>query len=177
MTTPTQTLDTRPMIPWLVAQQQRVLGILDGLDDQALRQPVLPSGWSCLGMLQHLARMNRFWFADVMTGQHVDEAEGDDFSVAASLPTSAVFDAYARETSYAVAVIRDLPPSTPPVWWPNFFGEWRLDTLHEVVLHVLVETTCHAGHLDAARELLDGRTWDYEHGQLGAPVPGTTGRR
>jgi len=41
------------------------------------------------------------------------------------------------------------------------FGDWRLDNLHEVLLHLLIETTCHAGHLDAARELIDGRTWDY----------------
>jgi hypothetical protein len=28
-----------------------------------------------------------------------------------------------------------------------------------VLLHVVTETACHAGHLDAARELTDGRTW------------------
>jgi hypothetical protein len=27
------------------------------------------------------------------------------------------------------------------------------------MLHVLTETACHAGHLDAAGELLDGRQW------------------
>ena len=32
-------------------------------------------------------------------------------------------------------------------------------TAREVVLHVLTETAVHAGHLDAARELIDGRTW------------------
>ncbi len=29
--------------------------------------------------------------------------------------------------------------------------------LREVLLHVITETTCHTGHLDAARELIDGR--------------------
>jgi hypothetical protein len=29
----------------------------------------------------------------------------------------------------------------------------------EVLLHVITETACHAGHLDAARELIDGRQW------------------
>jgi hypothetical protein len=28
-----------------------------------------------------------------------------------------------------------------------------------MILHVVTETACHAGHLDAARELLDGQTW------------------
>jgi len=27
------------------------------------------------------------------------------------------------------------------------------------MLHVIKETGCHAGHLDAARELIDGRQW------------------
>jgi hypothetical protein len=28
-----------------------------------------------------------------------------------------------------------------------------------VLLHVLTETSIHAGHLDAVRELIDGRQW------------------
>src|SRR5690349_8214598 len=37
-------------------QQERdhVLGAVEGLSDEALRRPVLPSGWNCLGMVQHL---------------------------------------------------------------------------------------------------------------------------
>ena len=35
----------------------------------------------------------------------------------------------------------------------------RLENLREIILHVLTETAVHAGHLDATRELIDGRTW------------------
>jgi hypothetical protein len=35
----------------------------------------------------------------------------------------------------------------------------RLDDLREILLHVIAETACHAGHLDTARELIDGRQW------------------
>jgi hypothetical protein len=31
--------------------------------------------------------------------------------------------------------------------------------VREIILHVITETAVHAGHLDAARELIDGRTW------------------
>jgi hypothetical protein len=44
-----------------------------------------------------------------------------------------------------------------PAWWPDFFGTWRLDSIREIVLHVVAETATHAGHLDAARELIDGK--------------------
>jgi hypothetical protein len=27
------------------------------------------------------------------------------------------------------------------------------------MLHMIKETACHAGHLDAAREIIDGRQW------------------
>jgi hypothetical protein len=31
--------------------------------------------------------------------------------------------------------------------------------LRQTILHVIAETATHAGHLDAVRELIDGRTW------------------
>ncbi|GIJ09501.1 DUF664 domain-containing protein [Micromonospora andamanensis] len=40
---------------------------------------------------------------------------------------------------------------------PGPLGEDVTD-LRRVVLHMIEETARHAGHLDAARELLDGRT-------------------
>jgi Protein of unknown function (DUF664) len=55
-----------------------------------------------------------------------------------------------------------LPPplDNAPAWWPeDLFGSWRLNDLREILLHVIAETATHAGHLDAARELIDGRQW------------------
>ena len=47
-----------------------MLGIIDGLTEDQLRRPVLPSGWNCLGMLQHLTISDeRFWFSGIMTGE------------------------------------------------------------------------------------------------------------
>jgi hypothetical protein len=34
-----------------------------------------------------------------------------------------------------------------------------MDTVRQLLLHTLTETACHTGHLDAARELIDGRKW------------------
>ncbi len=88
MSAQSHTFDTRTLLPWLVAQQRRVLGILDGLDDHTLRQPVLPSGWSCAGMVQHLTLTTRFWFLEVMTGHRTDPPEDDDFHVTDIRPAS-----------------------------------------------------------------------------------------
>lgn len=167
MTTLTQTVDTTALLESLAGQQQRVLGILAGLDEHQLRRSVLPSGWSCLGMVQHLTGMTTFWFVEVMTGQRIDDNVGDGFAVADGRSSAQVLDAYRTATEQGARAVEALPSSTPPAWWPDgLFGDWRLDSLAAVCLHVLVETSCHAGHLDAARELIDGRTWDWERGQL-----------
>ncbi len=58
--------ETRSLISSLDAQRRHMLDILDGLSDDDLRRPVLPSGWTCLGLVQHLAYdIERFWFRAV----------------------------------------------------------------------------------------------------------------
>lgn len=62
----------------LHSQRAHVLGAFDGLPDEALRRPVLPSGWTCLGLVQHLALdVERFWFRAVSAGESVDLKSGD----------------------------------------------------------------------------------------------------
>ena len=56
----------------LQRQRNHVLGAVEGLSDEALRRPVLPSGWSCLGMVQHLTlSVERLWFRAVVAGDPV----------------------------------------------------------------------------------------------------------
>ncbi|NUS26661.1 MAG: DUF664 domain-containing protein [Streptomyces sp.] len=149
----------------LHSQRRHVLGILDGLDAEALRRPVLPSGWHCLGLVQHLALdVERFWFRAVVAGDEQvirDLPSGDEaWRVAPDLPTLEVLDGYRLEAENADAVITSTLADTPLAWWPHdLFGEPHLHSLRDVLLHVIAETACHAGHLDAARELIDGRRW------------------
>lgn len=71
-----------------------------------------------------------------------------------------VLDGYRRETAAADAVITVHAADAPLAWWPHeLFGDPHLHTLRDVLLHVITETACHAGHLDAARQLIDGRRW------------------
>ncbi|MGW5496590.1 DinB family protein [Streptomyces olivaceoviridis] len=149
----------------LDGQRRHVLGILDGLDAKDLRRPVLPSGWHCLGLVQHLALdVERFWFRAVLAG---DEevirglTSGDEaWKVAPEVSAVDVLDRYRQETELADAVITGTPADAGLAWWPHdLFGEPHLHTLRDVLLHVITETACHAGHLDAARELIDGRRW------------------
>ncbi|WP_375605948.1 DinB family protein [Streptomyces sp. PsTaAH-137] len=158
--------ETETLLAVLAGQRRHVLGILEGLDDEALRKPVLPSGWSCLGLLRHLTLdVERFWFRAVFLGEPDVIASidglGDSWQVPADATAADVLDAYRAATRRADAVITAAAPDDPPAWWPAhlFDSDYRLHTLRELLLHVITETACHAGHLDAARELLDGRRW------------------
>ncbi|MGW1463331.1 mycothiol transferase [Streptomyces sp. NPDC002308] len=150
----------------LRAQRRHVLGILDGLDADALRRPVLPSGWSCLGLVHHLALdVERFWFRAVFLGdtdviRSLDGIE-DAWQVPADASPSDVLGTYLHETERADSAIAAAPSADAPLtWWPrHLFGEPHLHTLRDLLLHVITETACHAGHLDAARELIDGKRW------------------
>jgi hypothetical protein len=65
-----QELERTALLSALNDQRQHALGILAGLDEDALRLPVLLSGWTCLGLVQHLALdVERFWFRAVVVGE------------------------------------------------------------------------------------------------------------
>ena len=162
MSQPTLGIETETLLKYLNDQRDHALGILEGLDDEALRRPILPSGWSCLGLIQHLALdIERFWFRAIVAGEAVDLESGDGaWQVSADVSVAAVFDGYRQEIDRANAIITNTPLDAAPAWWPlALFGDWRLHDLREIILQVMTETACHTGHLDAARELIDGRLW------------------
>lgn len=150
----------------LTEQRRHVLGIVDGLDDAALRRPMLPTGWTCGGLIQHLAvDVERFWFQAVMADEaqawaSLKQQEDSAWRVAEDTATDSVLALYRAEIERADEIIRSLPIDAAPGRWPrDQFGSFRLADLRAVMLHVITETACHAGHLDVVRELIDGRTW------------------
>lgn len=152
------------LLAYLNGQRKHVLGILEGLSDEDLRRPVLPSGWTCLGLVNHLALDDEsFWFRAVVAGEQevIDglESSGDAWKPSPDLSAAAILDLYRQEIERANAIIERTPLDAPPAWWPGFFKSFRFESLRETILHVIEETACHAGHLDVVRELIDGRQW------------------
>ncbi len=149
----------------LTAQRQHVLSQLEGLTDDQLRRPVLPSGWSCLGLVRHLTLSDeRYWFEVVVAGEPLDfwpEGDNGDWRVDASESVDAVVAAYRTAIGRSDEIIAarglDDAPAQPEDWWES--AGLHFSDLRTVLVHVLVETATHAGHLDAVRELLDGRQY------------------
>lgn len=154
------------MLASLSAQRRHVLGVVEDLADVDLRRQVLPSGWSCVGLVQHLAMdVERFWFRAVMANEpaawsSLEPLDHSAWQVAESMPPARVLALYRDEIARADVIIGGTELDEAPATWPTeLFGSFRLANLGEVLLHVIAETACHAGHLDAVRELIDGRTW------------------
>jgi uncharacterized damage-inducible protein DinB len=148
----------------LETQRGHVLGALEGLDAAALRQSTLPTNWSCVAMVQHLALdVERFWFRQTVAGEQLEDSGQSESTsawvVGADIPPEEVLTLYRQEIDRANAIIRATPLEATPKYWADHFGSWRLPDLRAILLHVIVETACHAGHLDIARELIDGKTW------------------
>jgi uncharacterized damage-inducible protein DinB len=145
----------------LNAQREHVLGALDGLPDDDLRRPVLPSGWTALGMVRHLAlEVEQFWFRGAVAGEPITLTKRDEaWQVPADVPGAAILGRYRDEIAKADAIIAATPLDAMPKWWPGFFGDFPPRQLRRTLLHVITETATHAGHLDAARELIDGAQW------------------
>ena len=147
----------------LAGERGHVLSQLEGLSDEQLRRPVLPSGWSCLGLVRHLTLSDeRYWFEVVVAGEPLSfwpEGTNADWRVQPDEPATEVLDAYRRAIARSDEIVAarglDDPPKQPEDWWDD--AGLDFPDLRTVLVHVLVETAVHAGHLDAARELLDGR--------------------
>lgn len=151
------------LVSRLAQQRRHVISQLDGLSDEQLRRGVLPSGWSCLGLVRHLTLSDeRYWFGVVVAGEPLDfwpEGENADWLVGPGESADEVVAAYRSAIARADEIIaeRNLeePPGQPEDWWAEAGVDFP--DLRSVLMHVLVETATHAGQLDAVRELLDGR--------------------
>lgn len=163
MTTQSIDIERATLLSYLDDQRGHVLGILEGLDDDTMRRSVLPSGWTCLELLHHLTfDVERFWFQCVTAGDDTAAANLPDnaWHVDPELTAEDVIQLYRDEIARSNAVIAATPLDAPPAWWPgDLFGDWRLQHVRQIILHVMTETATHAGHLDIVRELIDGRQW------------------
>jgi hypothetical protein len=113
--------------------------------------------------VHHLALEERLWFRGIVAGEPVklpESAEDDaaEWQVDFGTQAGVIFDLYRDEIAHANAVITSTPLGTAPRRGFERWPDWKIPELRWVVLHMIEETARHLGHLDTARELLDGRT-------------------
>jgi uncharacterized damage-inducible protein DinB len=130
-----------------------------GLTDEELRrQSMPPSTLSLLGLVRHMAEVERAWFRRVFAGSDAPMVWSDkiDFQAAydASKSTRAeAFTAWQAEVESSRRIERDAESLDLAGYQPRW-GEQV--SLRMVLVHVLLEYGRHNGHADLLREGIDG---------------------
>jgi uncharacterized damage-inducible protein DinB len=166
----------RPEMPLTGSETETLLGFLDyqratlewrcrGLDDEQLRTTLSPTAITLAGLLKHLARVEDYWFGEVV-------AEQPKLAPWSTMPWAAEWQNHAahsaeelralwasrvaasREvTATALAAGADPLGATRAAW----DGQGRV-SLRWVLTHMIEEYARHNGHADLLRESIDGET-------------------
>jgi uncharacterized damage-inducible protein DinB len=145
---------------WLDFHRDTLLMKCAGLTDDQLRtRSAEPSTLTLLGLVRHMAEVERWWFrrqfgqADLGDLFCTAEDPDYDFNGVASSDAAADFAAYEEEVLAArsTATGRSLDDQFTDARGITFDLRW-------VYLHMIEEYARHNGHADLLRELIDGTT-------------------
>lgn len=139
-----------------------------GLDAEAMaRRSVEPSTMSLLGLVRHLAEMERATFRKLMAGQDVprlftsDNDRDGDFNGAVPDPqvVAEAWRAWRAEVDFSTRFVAEAPSLDISANDPlNEHGSGGgAMSLREVLLGTIEEYARHMGHADLLRERIDGR--------------------
>ncbi|MEV6373084.1 DinB family protein [Micromonospora musae] len=140
----------------------------EGLDAEAMaRRSVPPSTMSLLGLVRHLAEVERATFRVLMAGQDVPklycsdtDRDGDfDGAVADPRVVAEAWDAWRAEADFANRFVAEAPSLDITAEDPlNQHGSGGGATsLREMLVGMVWEYGRHMGHVDLLRERIDGR--------------------
>lgn len=145
---------------YLRFHQDTLLTKLEGLDDEDLGRPMVPSGVSLIGLLKHLTYVHARWFemcfADATPADlpwPTNEWGTDDGETSAGL-----LDAYGRHVETARRIVHEASLQDLNEGWSG--GGWDPGTfsMRWIVVHMIEELARHNGHADIIREQIDGAT-------------------
>ncbi|SHG01233.1 DinB family protein [Streptoalloteichus hindustanus] len=156
--------DERVMLEsWLDFHRATLALKCAGLDEEQLRTASTPpSPISLLGLVRHMAEVERNWFRRVLAGEPAGQIYPDDgvdrsgFTGGAEAGAAEVFATWEAEIAHAraVAADRDL---TDTGWHGD--GESATPvSLRWIYVHMIEEYARHNGHADLVRERIDGAT-------------------
>lgn len=136
-----------------------LLQICDGLAEEQLRRSMVPSGTSLLGLVKHLAFVERGWFQETVANQKYEypfdlNNPDADFRIEEYESAEDVFNLYRDACDRSRQALEDASLDDL-VEHPRRRADYNV---RWVVAHMLEETARHVGHADILREQLDGTT-------------------
>lgn len=147
---------------WLDYHRATLLTKCAGLDaEQLARRAVPPSSLSLLGLVRHLAEVERYWFREVLEGQDLpvlfcspEHPDGDFDLVDAAHAAQDVAAFHAEVAAAREAAARHGLDDTGDA------GRRGPVDLRWIYVHMIEEYARHNGHADLLRECVDGVTGD-----------------
>ncbi|MEU4253915.1 DinB family protein [Amycolatopsis sp. NPDC026612] len=160
---PPLTGDEREMLRTFLDFHRATLAMkCDGLSDEDLRRASSPpSTLSLLGLVRHMAEVERTWFRRVIAAEDVPmvwSAVENDFQAAYDASTSTRSEAFAGWQA-EVEQARKIEEAAESLDVTGYQARWGEDvSLRLVMLHMIHEYARHNGHADFLREAIDGVT-------------------
>lgn len=149
------------LLGFLDYQRDTLLCKLNGLDDEQVRRPHVPSGLTLLGLVKHLTDVERSWFRETVDGEDLSHLWDDNdpqryWRIEPDDTTEGIVAGYREEIARANAIVAaaDLNARVRGKVTPSH----QALTIRWVVLHMIEETARHLGHADLIREAIDGAT-------------------
>ncbi|MBV9379260.1 MAG: DinB family protein [Streptosporangiaceae bacterium] len=147
------------LLAYLDAYRAAVLQKLDGLSGDELRTSRLPSGWTPLELLNHLAYVELRWVHWGFNGERLDSpwadaGPGGRWHVPGGRSAADVRRFFMDTCARSRKIIEGAGLTQEAATGGRFSGQ--PPALSWILVHLLQEYARHLGHLDIARELADG---------------------
>jgi uncharacterized damage-inducible protein DinB len=148
---------------WLEWQRATLAWKCQGLDDHQLRErSALPSSLSLLGLVRHMAEVERGWFRRTLGGEdvpHIYSTTRDMDAAFNDADTADVAEAFATWRAEC-ELARKAEAAAPSLEVIGVQRSGRRVSLRWIFVHMIEEYARHNGHADLLRERIDGSTGD-----------------
>lgn len=138
--------------------RRTVLWKLDGLSEEQARRRVVASETTLLGIVNHLAHVERWWVQDVIDGRKIefpwtDDDPDADWIAAESETIASVTAFFEEETATSDAILLRQTDLSREIDTGH-----RVLSVRWILMHLIEEIARHAGHADIIREIIDETT-------------------
>ncbi|PZR77798.1 MAG: Mini-circle protein [Candidatus Aeolococcus gillhamiae] len=153
---PTAADEKTTLVAFLDWYRDCLLRKVEGLDREALTRRLVPSATTLLGIVKHLAYVERGWFQNTFLGQTRyrpprSAADDAEFSIEDAETVDSIITLYRDEVARSREIVAGAALDD------HARREDRSDyTLRWIMVHMIEETARHVGHADILREQTDG---------------------
>jgi uncharacterized damage-inducible protein DinB len=139
-------------------QRDTLLWKVSGLTEEQLRKVWTPSGMSLLGLVKHLAYVERNWFQIRFLARKLPVAWSDadpngDFRIEPGETAESVIAFYREQVAESKRIVAEAESLETIAQHPK-----RPHSLRRILIHMIEETARHNGQADLMREYTDGQT-------------------